>query len=346
MIRVFTAQQKVEWNAAVKSFADYEVFYLNEYATAFMNEDGANGTPVLLLYENGQDRAMNVAFIRDVAKDPRFSGKISENEYFDLITPYGYGGFIGTVTDYDSLTAEYNAYCREHNYVCEFVRFSLFGEYFRHYDGHVQSASHNVVRDLGMSVDEMWMDFKQKVRKNVKRAVASGLEIITENTDEHLSDFLDIYYSTMTRCEAKDSFYFSRQFFEKLNEMRDNITYFHALHEGKVISTELVIFGAENAYSYLGGTDQTYFDLRPNDFLKFEIIKWCREKGLKNFVLGGGYGADDGIFQYKYCFAPKGVMDFYTGKKILDEEKYKKLCAVRDIEPQDLYEGFFPAYRT
>lgn len=37
---------------------------------------------------------------------------------------------------------------------------------------------------------------------------------------------------------------------------------------------------------------------RANDFLKFEVIKWAKEKGFKNYVLGGGYGTDDGIFQY------------------------------------------------
>ena len=91
-------------------------------------------------------------------------------------------------------------------------------------------------------------------------------------------------------------------------------THAYVVHEGKIISTELVIYGTENAYSYLGGTDRDYFDVRPNDYLKYEIIKWAKAKGLKNFVLGGGYGADDGIFQYKLCLAPHGEYDFYIGR--------------------------------
>ena len=38
------------WNAVVRSFSDYEVFYLAEYVTAFMNEDPRNGIPILLLF--------------------------------------------------------------------------------------------------------------------------------------------------------------------------------------------------------------------------------------------------------------------------------------------------------
>lgn len=129
--------------------------------------------------------------------------------------------------------------------------------------------------------------------------------------------------------------------------MRENIMYFHVLYENKIISTELVIYGAENAYSYLGGTNRDYFDLRPNDFLKYEIIKWAKEKGLKNFVLGGGYGADDGIFQYKTCLAPNGIVDFYIGRKVFDKSGYDKLTELRAKDnPDCLSSGYFPKYRA
>ena len=120
--------------------------------------------------------------------------------------------------------------------------------------------------------------------------------------------------------------------------------YFHAVYEGKIVSTELVIYGAENCYSYLGGTDREYFDVRPNDYLKYEIIKWAKEKGLRNFVLGGGYGADDGIFQYKLALAPHGEHEFYIGRKIFDRDAYEALVNLRETE--SLNSRFFPLYRS
>ena len=125
-----------------------------------------------------------------------------------------------------------------------------------------------------------------------------------------MNDFLRIYYGTMERSNAEKKFYFKKQFFETLM-LSDNAVMLHVRFNDKIISTELVIFGAENCYSYLGGTESEFFYTRANDFLKFEIIKWAKEKGLKNFVLGGGYGSDDGIFQYKMNLAPHGIRDFY-----------------------------------
>jgi lipid II:glycine glycyltransferase (peptidoglycan interpeptide bridge formation enzyme) len=129
--------------------------------------------------------------------------------------------------------------------------------------------------------------------------------------------------------------------------MEGQYVYFHVLCEGLVISTELVIYGTENSYSFLGGTNRNYFQMRPNDFLKYEIIKWGHEKGLKRFILGGGYGTDDGIFRYKKSLAPNGIYNFYIGKKIFDEEKYNKLVNVRKHEANfDSNSGFFPVYRA
>lgn len=343
----YNYRDREEWNRIVRSFKNYDVFYLNEYVAAFMKEDPENGIPLLLLYESGNDRAMNVVFRRDVAKDKKFQGKIEENSYFDLITPYGYGGFWGNVENWDDLNKTYQKYCQENGYICEFVRFELFSTYRKYYAGDVETRTHNVVRNLETPLDDIWMDFKQKVRKNVKRATKNGLQIIVENTDEHLKDFLDIYYSTMDRCDAQNSFFFSKEFFEEITLMNENIMYFYAVYDNKIVSAELVIYGSENCYSYLGGTNSEYFSVRPNDFLKYEIIKWAKEKGLKNFVLGGGYGADDGIFQYKTCLAPKGIVDFYIGKRIFDEKKHGELLNLRIKENPNIEAmQYFPQYRA
>ena len=337
-------EEHSDWDKIVKSFSDYDVFYLSGYSKAFMEESPKYGKPVLLYYEDEKNCAINVVFKRDIAMDNNLTGKIEQGKFFDLITPYGYGGFWGKIKDWNKLNQTYMDYCIKNQYVCEFVRFELFSDYYNHYNGEVETRTHNIVRTLELPLDEIWMDFKQKVRKNVKKANANGLSCIIENTGEYLDDFLRIYYGTMDRTDAEGEYYFSKNFFVNLNNMKDNIMYFHAVYEGKIVSTELVIYGSENVYSYLGGTDRTYFDVRPNDYLKFEIIKWAKNQGLKSFVLGGGYGADDGIFRYKMCLAPKGEYCFYIGRKTFDKEIYDMLVDLRADD--ELNYNYFPVYRS
>ncbi len=343
-IREIKIDNKEEWNAVVRSVPEYDVFYLAEYSMAFAKENPKNGEPLLLVYENDNNIAINVVMCRDISEDNKLKGKVEPRKYYDLITPYGYGGFCGKIDDWDELARAYSEYCKENGYICEFVRFNLFTEYYQHYAGEVESRTRNVVRSLDISLEEIWGDFKQKVRKNVKRAERENLEILIECSGEHLEDFLKIYYSTMDRTNAENDYYFSKMFYETLNGMPDNVAYFYALHEGKIVSCELVLYDETNCYSYLGGTYREYFDLRPNDFLKYEIIKWAKEKGLKNFVLGGGYGEDDGIFQYKACLAPNGIRNFYIGRKIFDKQTYDELVKLRGNDV--LNEKFFPLYRS
>ena len=345
MIKVLNVDKKNEWDKSVKAIPSYDVFYLSDYLDAFQ-AIGA-GEPLLVIYSNGTDYAVNAIFKRDISVDKHFNGKIENNKYFDIITPYGYGWFIGVVTDKTKLMQEWQNFCRDNGFISEFVRFNLFTDYKDYYPGTVETNTHNVVRTLQEPLESIWTDFKPKVRKNVKRANANGLQIVLDNEGSRLDDFLRIYYGTMERTKANNEFFFPKSFFETLMHMKDNVMFFHVMYEEKVISTELVIYGAENCYSYLGGTDSEYFELRPNDFLKYEIIKWAKEKGLQNFVLGGGYGTDDGIFQYKASFAPHGIKEYYIGKSIFNENSYLKLCDIRKIEYCDdvLTTGYFPRYR-
>jgi lipid II:glycine glycyltransferase (peptidoglycan interpeptide bridge formation enzyme) len=197
----------------------------------------------------------------------------------------------------------------------------------------------------------MFRSFDQKVRKNVKKATRNGLSVKIDETGAYLSDFLRIYESTMQRREAGSSYYFPREFFESIQrDLPGQFAYMHACLEDEIVSTELILVSQSSSYSFLGGTDSSYFDLRPNDFLKYEIIRWSKSRGLKNFVLGGGAAPNDGIERYKRSFAPSGTVDFHTGHRILMPDAYEQLVALREVELSSDKElasktEFFPAYR-
>lgn len=345
VINVITINEAEKWDEIVKSFVHYDVNYLSGYAKAFQLH--GEGEPLLFYYADEKSRGINVLMKRDIGKFKTFENKLPLNTWFDLSSPYGYGGFLIEGDDYERVTNAFSRYCKNNGYVSEFVRFNLFSDYHAYYDGFIESHTQNIVRDLGLPLDEMLMDFEHKVRKSLKKAIKSELEVEIDSTGERLDEFLDIYYETMDSNKAKEIYYFTKEFFKTINNMKENYIYIHILHEGKIISTELVLYGPENCYSFLGGTNPDYLKLQPNSLLKYEIIKWAKTKGLKRFILGGGYGINDGIFKYKKSFAPNGINDFYVGKKIIDETKYNKLLSLRqhEISDQDNI-TFFPGYRV
>ncbi len=276
-------------------------------------------------------------------------------EYFDIVSPYGFGGpIILECQNIEKLLIAYfedfSRYCSINNIVSEFIRFHLFDNTVirEKFYGDSMQISTNVVRDFLLTPDEIWRDFKPKVRKNVKRAISKNLRIEIDMTGVNLSDFLDIYYNTMNRNNAQNYYYFSKYFFEELNhKLKGNYAYFHVFLNNKIISTELVLYSDLYVYSFLGGTLSDYYDYRPNDFLKYEIIKWCHDTKKEYFVLGGGYEENDGIYQYKRNFSPLKSANFFIGKKIHNLEVYNQLVKIRSQEETfDSNTNYFPAYRS
>lgn len=277
-----------------------------------------------------------------------------DNSLWDLVTPYGYGGpFAWGNLDPACFWSNFDVWARKTSVTSLFVRLSLFPEQLIPFVGDIEVRANNIVRTLDLGPDAMWMDYEHKVRKNVKRAQRAGLEVTLDFLGERLDDFLEMYYLTMARRNALSSYYFPRKFFENvIRHLSGQFVFFHALHERKLVSTEMVLVSSEDVYSFLGGTLVEAFDLRPNDLLKHSIITWAREQGKKRFVLGGGYSDEDGIFRYKMSFAPNGVVPFKIGTLIYDPEPYERLVRMRrewEVRHNNEWKprsGFFPVYRA
>lgn len=279
----------------------------------------------------------------------------SERRWRDITTPYGYGGPLAwNQSNAEELAAQFwklfDAWAMAHDVVAEFIRFGLFPEMFLPYPGDKVCRSQNIIRSLELDDDAMFMSFESKVRKNVKKATRNGLSILIDEDGSHLADFMRIYESTMDRRSASSGYYFSQSFFESIqHKLPGQFIYAHVCHDGKIVSTELVLVSEFAVYSFLGGTDREAFDLRPNDFLKHEVIRWARGNGKRHFILGGGASPGDGIERYKKAFAPTGAVDFVTGQRILRPDVYKELVQKhytmlrRDHDSDE--SAFFPEYR-
>ncbi|WP_165571769.1 GNAT family N-acetyltransferase [Chryseobacterium formosense] len=281
-----------------------------------------------------------------------------ETGYFDFKSPYGYSGpFYSKNIDVSDLEIFWKAvdqWYTENNVVTEFIRFNLFGNESS-YSGKIVPTMLNIRGEI-LEEEVQWKSFDQKVRKNVNRAKR---ELLTSKVfyqdieDDIISEFHDIYIQTMIRTNANQNFFYSfEQFKSFVNNNREYAAICTIYFEEKAISSELLLVSDDAIYSFLGGTNDLYFDKRPNDFLKVEALNWARNNDKKYYVLGGGYGFEDGIFKYKKSFFPNDVVPFYTGRKILNQtiyndllnqtSQYRKNIGLEEIDSTD--ESFFPLY--
>ncbi|MEP5341510.1 MAG: GNAT family N-acetyltransferase [Algibacter sp.] len=272
-------------------------------------------------------------------------------QYFDATSPYGYSGpLYNNATDQEKVLfwQEVDLWYKKNNVVTEFIRFNLNNNH-NLYSGHLLETLSNVKGRI-KSFDDIWGNFKQKVRNNYRKAEKSNLiakiheDDITANT---VGTFFDIYTKTMQRNAAEQNYFYTKSYFEDLIKYNQGkIIIIIIYKENTPISAELIIIDSTTMLSHLGGTLSEYFDLRPNDFLKIEAIKWGIKNNKTHYSLGGGRTDNDGLYQYKKTFFPKDEdVTFYTGRKIINYNIYNKLTKQPELNtPITNINMFFPAY--
>ncbi len=275
---------------------------------------------------------------------------------WDAISPYGYGGPFawgeGRREDAEYWTA-FASWCREERIVSTFARLSLFPAQLAHLPVPLELRGPNVVVSLEAGLDAIWTAYDRNVRNNVRAARRGGVEVEVDRSGARLDAFIDIYSQTMLRRCASAWYHFPREFFQAIVErLEGHYAFFHALLDGKVLSSELVLCSEQHVYPFLGGTNADAFKLRPNDLLKHHTFEWAVAQGKKACVLGGGYAPDDGILRHKRAFAPGGDVPFSVACLVHDMAAYEDLMRARVAlarqerkiwAPQP---DFFPAYRA
>lgn len=338
---------KDKWLEYWESVSKREPFANPYYCELCCN---ASSSALCIFWEDGQGKILLPIIKRDISYDLALEQGL---RYYDLTSPYGYGGpFFKGNPNWEAFWLEFIEWARKEDIVSCFIRFSLLipEEVKKHVA--TKNRNMNIVRSLDISYEKLWYEYEHKVRKNVKRAINNNIEIKIDNQGITIDQFIDIYYETMQRRKANPEYYFGKEFFERIiSQLRDSYLIFNAYYKEEIISTELVLISNENIYSFLGGTREKYFILRPNDLLKHEIIRWGVNNKKKNYILGGGYSGNDGIYLYKKSFAPKGEIEFSVAEIIINDNYYKELEKLR-LEKESKNgipwiprKDYFPSYR-
>ncbi|GGD41095.1 GNAT family N-acetyltransferase [Muriicola marianensis] len=279
--------------------------------------------------------------------------------YFDMASPWGHNGPLyqeGTdpviFTNFWKLVDEWY---RQNNVITEFIRFGFNGNH-TYYNGSLKETLMCVNGQL-IDREPQFANFKPKVRNNYRKALKNQLTFklfVSEFPEEITRAFYDIFTHTMERLRAEERYFFPYDFFVSLVEKNpDSCAIAMVYHEGTPVSTELLLLSKSTIYSFLGGTRSEFFDLRPNDFLKINVMDWGREQLYERYFLGGGKEDRDTLYQYKKSFFPKEAdRPFYTGRKIINKEAYDHILREMPVQGHDVIklerkkESYFPLYRT
>ncbi len=346
MLKIYTLENREEWDKIVSSFNKYDVYYLSGYLVAFKLH--GDGEPLLIYYEGAGLKGINVVMKRDISNVPEFNGKLPKGSLFDFSTPYGYGGWMleGEMEERDILFKEYENWCIENHIVSEFVRFHPIIENYNYvneaYD--VILLGNTVTLDIS-SPEIIWQNIISKNRNVIRKAEKNGVEIKTGNSPEIYEKFTEIYNKTMEHDNADEYYFFGKEFYDSIRgDLSNNSKIFYAEKDGGIIAASIMLYANGKLNYHLSGSVFEYRNFAPSNLLLYKAALWGYENGYKTFHLGGGVGSrEDNLFKFKKSFyRGEDLTRFAIGKKIFIPDEYDRLVKMKG----DFDSSFFPKYRA
>ncbi|KPJ93756.1 MAG: hypothetical protein AMJ53_06650 [Gammaproteobacteria bacterium SG8_11] len=331
------------WKALASRAQVDDVYFSPEYLK--INESILGGESECFIYEDD-----NLIAYYAYIKRP-----IEGTNLFDIVSPYGFGGFI--INNKDSAVRFDNAFrthCVESGIVSEFIRFHPF------FNNHVYPELKSLEVQLHQAVVQV--DYTQpnfdlnhtvnkEVRKKIRKAQNNQLQVVEDSHHQYYKDFIQLYHQTMDSKQAAQFYFFDERFFSDLQTYLENSALLlAAIYNEQLIGGLLILFGDNYAYNFLSCSDPRYLALGTNDLLQYCALDWAYKNGKKKYLLGGGLKGEDSLFKYKARFS-SGRSDFYIGRRIHLLEAYDDLCRQRiqqqNTNPTEFYtRSWFPLYRS
>jgi hypothetical protein len=331
-LQIISFQNKDEWNDIVKLFDLYDVYYLNEYVSAFRYTN--DGYPLLIYYCGNSMRLCYPVQQSDIAECKSFGGILELGKYYDWSTPYGYGGPLTEnfneheMKDFFNLL---NAYCKSSNIVTQFIRFHPLLQNHKSFEEfcELRKLKKTVFIDTAC-LDTIYNNSEARCRGAIKKAQNNNISIKIDNSKEAKSTFIEMYNDTMLRKNAAEYYSFSRIFFDDFfSNMSEHYNIFCGIFEDKIICSDIIMHCNGNMHYHLSASRREYMHLAPNNLLLYTAACWGAENGYKKFHLGGGVESDDSLLLFKKSFNKEGLIDFYIGRNIFCEEAYQELLDIR-----------------
>ena len=278
-----------------------------------------------------------------------------EEDGFDAVTPYGYGGVLFTEPGSVKRTPlhQLRDWCVANGVVSCLLRLHpLLGgsEQLSEIDGGaVEIHEHGPTT----AVDPRQIDpgtrrlaSMSKGRKADLTIARRELELAWGSDDDALEAFRRVYNGTMERLGAGAFYLFPPEYYAALVAgLGDRFAVALARRRDDVVGGALFLADRRFAHYHLSGTTDAGRELKAGTLLVHAGAEWAASRGSELLHLGGGTSGADSLFAFKKSFGG----DTYTysfASLVAEPERYEELVARRSREPESPRSGFFPAYRA
>lgn len=248
--------------------------------------------------------------------------RIEDSCYFDIQTPYGYGGFAfnGDEEFLCESLKKLQLKAINENIIAFFIRFhpfdmnlSLYSKIFPYFN-----KNRRVV-----IVDTRTSNFRKFYHKKIQSPIKKArnilkLEFVPAN---EIESFKDLYHKTMLRANAERFYFFDLNYFKKLCQFQEYVT-IKANYENRDLAFASFFLCEDFSYYHLSANTG---EMSANAALLDLFFEYAHSKNSKFCILGGGIKDGDNLYFFKQRFSNLEC-DFYIGGLVFNQNIFDDFC--------------------
>ncbi|EIV1279834.1 hypothetical protein NNT63_001750 [Campylobacter jejuni] len=251
--------------------------------------------------------------------------KIENSQFYDLQSPYGYGGIYCNSQNEDFIKEALKALKTEafkQNIIAFFIRFHLFDENLKIYSKLLPfftKSRETIIVNTEKGIDNIRMNYSPRIRSYVKKA-REELQIEFA-TKKDYKDFFTLYSKTMQRNRADKFYYFSEDYFQKLFDFNENKILKASLNN-KILAYASFFLCGDFSYYHLSAN---VLKSNANAALLDFFFEYASNNNSKFCFLGGGVQDNDTLYKFKEKFSTING-SFYIGGIVFNQKEYNQIC--------------------
>jgi hypothetical protein len=138
---------------------------------------------------------------------------------------------------------------------------------------------------LEEGVQKLWESIDHNKRRNIKKALKEGVEIVQSHSHEDLR----IFYSMLQASAERQGFStYPLSMFEAVWKIYkpELSKVFLAYWKGKSISGVYIVIHGKTVYAMSAGSRTEGREVRPNDIMHWKVMEWAYENGYSKYDMG------------------------------------------------------------
>ena len=150
--------------------------------------------------------------------------------------------------------------------------------------------------------DRLFAGFDSSVRRAIRKAQKAGVQVEVANTLDAIRVFYALHCQTRKRHGLPpQSFLFFRQIQEHILSRGQGFVILGRFEDRPIAAAVFFHLGSEAIYKY-GASDSAFQQLRANDLVMWEAIKWHWRAGHSSLHFGRTSTANEGLRRFKRGF--------------------------------------------